>query len=116
MRFKYKDKIYETPNIDKKLKRMKITLDDIEILEDIIKENEDTRPEWKIKGLIKHCWINKENKTSIWGFHYNSELPKSKDNSWLYIDNVENYGYGIRTYKEFLEECFRRNNQYFKQF
>lgn len=33
-RFKYNGTVYETPNIEKKLKRMKISMDDIEILED----------------------------------------------------------------------------------
>lgn len=31
--FKYKGQIISTPNLEKKLKRMKITLDDIEIIE-----------------------------------------------------------------------------------
>ena len=32
IRFKYNDKVYETPNLIKKLRRMKITENDIEIL------------------------------------------------------------------------------------
>lgn len=34
MKFKYDNKIYETPNLEKKLKRMKLTLDDIELIEE----------------------------------------------------------------------------------
>lgn len=36
--FNYKGKIITTPNLEKKLKRMKITLDDIQIIEDIPKK------------------------------------------------------------------------------
>lgn len=77
VRFKYKDKIIETPNLEKKLKRMKITSDDIQILDsetqEVKKEDDDT-PQWKLDGYIKHCWINndessKEYKWSIIGFH-----------------------------------------------
>ena len=35
--FKYKGKIITTPNLEKKLKRMKISIDDIEIIENIKK-------------------------------------------------------------------------------
>ena len=51
--FKYNNKVYEVPNLEKKLKRMKLTLDDIEILnEPIVKKvsNEDD----KDNGIIKH--------------------------------------------------------------
>lgn len=56
MIFKYNNKIYETPNLEKKLKRMRLTLDDIEILnEPIVKKvsNEDD----KDNGIIKHHFI-----------------------------------------------------------
>lgn len=33
--FKYKGKIITTPNLEKKLKRMKLSLDDIEIIDNI---------------------------------------------------------------------------------
>lgn len=36
--FKYNGKIISTPNLEKKLKRMKISIDDIEIIETPIKE------------------------------------------------------------------------------
>ncbi len=53
MIFKYNNKIYETPNLEKKLKRMRLTLDDIEILNEPIAKkvsNEDD----KDNGIIKH--------------------------------------------------------------
>ena len=36
--FKYKGKIITTPNLEKKLKRMKISIDDIEIIETSLKK------------------------------------------------------------------------------
>ena len=36
--FKYNGKVITTPNLEKKLKRMKISIDDIEIIEIPIKE------------------------------------------------------------------------------
>lgn len=41
--FKYKNKTYETPNLKKKLKRMKLSLEDIEIIEknNPIEKNDD---------------------------------------------------------------------------
>ena len=40
--FKYNNKIITTPNLEKKLKRMKISIDDIEIIETPIKKPSDT--------------------------------------------------------------------------
>ena len=48
MKFKYNNKIYETPNLEKKLKRMKLTLEDIEILNEDIKQEESK--EYGIEG------------------------------------------------------------------
>lgn len=44
--FKYKDKIISTPNLEKKLKRMKLTLDDIEIIQDPIKKEKPVEEEF----------------------------------------------------------------------
>lgn len=38
--FKYKGKVITTPNLEKKLKRMKISIDDIEIIDTPIKKKE----------------------------------------------------------------------------
>ena len=38
--FKYKGKLITTPNLEKKLKRMKISIDDIEIIDTPIKKKE----------------------------------------------------------------------------
>ena len=92
IKFKYKGQILSTPNLEKKLKRMKISLDDIEIIEEpkkeietiiddeletvIVRSTEDslirisavpkgTRP--PLKELFKsHIW-NPETKTGIRG-------------------------------------------------
>lgn len=39
--FKYKDKIISTPNLEKKLKRMKLSLNDIEIIDTPISKKEE---------------------------------------------------------------------------
>ena len=40
--FKYNNKIITTPHVEKKLQRMKISIDDIEIIETPIKKSSDT--------------------------------------------------------------------------
>ena len=100
-RFKYNGTVYETPNIEKKLKRMKISIDDIEILEDAqeIVITDDNTPQWVIDGYVKHKWINndpnsKEYKWSIIGFHkLNEQVVFSNQRGWdpdkvTYIDNI----------------------------
>lgn len=90
--FKYKDTIISTPNLEKKLKRMKITLQDIEILPEEVKveepEDDWKRPLIRLKSsldnyvysiysevkpenpaeLIKNLIWNPDNKTGIRGF------------------------------------------------
>lgn len=39
--FKYKDTIISTPNLEKKLKRMKLSLNDIEIIDTPINKKEE---------------------------------------------------------------------------
>lgn len=101
MKFRYKDKIIETPNLEKKLKRMKISIQDIEILDEeevLIQQGDDT-PQWKLDGYIKHCWINndessEEYKWSIIGFHKKDTKPVfSNSRNWdltkvIYKDNI----------------------------
>ena len=50
--FKYKDTIITTPNLDKKLKRMKISINDIEIIDNPIKKKES-------KSGIEDYMLNK---------------------------------------------------------
>lgn len=54
MKFKYKNKVYETPNIEKKLKRMNLTLEDIEIVKEENIKKEESK-EYGIEGKeIRH--------------------------------------------------------------
>ena len=53
MTFKYNGKIISTPNLEKKLKRMKISIDDIEIIDDIPKKKEE-------ESGIEDYMLNKE--------------------------------------------------------
>lgn len=54
MTFKYKSKIITTPNLEKKLKRMKISIDDIEIIEEpqVQKKQEDENELMKDKRMV----------------------------------------------------------------
>lgn len=69
--FKYKNKIISTPNLEKKLKRMKLSLEDIEIInKDIIKDlslEEDN-------GVVKYYFMNDE------GYRICSIYPECPDN------------------------------------
>ena len=54
MTFKYNGKIITTPNLEKKLKRMKISIDDIEIIEEplVQKKQEDEDELMKDKRMV----------------------------------------------------------------
>lgn len=78
MTFKYQGKIITTPNLEKKLKRMKISIDDIEILEEeiISKQKEDGLDGWmedKIRVIVRSniddirrvCYISKDYRPTI---------------------------------------------------
>lgn len=51
--FKYQDKIYKTSNLDKKLKKMKLTLADIELIDKPVKVDNDNED----NGITKHHFI-----------------------------------------------------------
>lgn len=56
IKFKYDGKIISTPNLEKKLKRMKISIDDIEIIKDEIKQipqesSEEVSPRYYFKNI-----------------------------------------------------------------
>lgn len=48
--FKYNNKVYEVPNLEKKLKRMKLTINDIEIIDSPIKKEIHSED----NGIVKH--------------------------------------------------------------
>lgn len=51
--FKYKETIITTPNLEKKLKRMKLSIDDIEIIDNPIKKEESSGLEDYMKDKIE---------------------------------------------------------------
>ena len=94
--FKYKDTIISTPNLEKKLKRMKISIDDIEIIETPpIKKEEYDEEDYDDKEMVvilsnldnirRICYVPKGTRPPI----------KSFINKWnLYSDwEVENMYY-----------------------
>ena len=72
--FKYKDTIITTPNLEKKLKRMKLSIDDIEIIDNPIKKEKSPNNELedymkdKVKVIVRSniddirrvCFIKKD--------------------------------------------------------
>lgn len=58
--FKYKDTIISTPNLEKKLKRMKLSLNDIEIIDTPISKKEETIEEpSNLKKIIIQSSLDK---------------------------------------------------------
>jgi len=58
--FKYKDRIITTPDLEKKLKRMKLQLSDIEIIDTPIKKEEEDSglDEWYKEQVIIRCKLD----------------------------------------------------------
>lgn len=53
--FKYQNKVYETPNLEKKLKRMKLHLEDVELINEQPKvKNSDDED----NGVKKYYFVN----------------------------------------------------------
>lgn len=78
MKFKYNGRIYNPVNVEKKLKKMGITMDDIEIIPEEIKEvkyEDDT---------ITYLFIDRVNGKQIVSIYDN--LDDLKD-----IENISNY-------------------------
>lgn len=59
IKFKYNGKIISTPNLEKKLKRMKISIDDIEIIKDDVKK--EVVKEENNNNIKLYYFINKTN-------------------------------------------------------
>jgi len=95
--FKYQDKIITTPNLEKKLKRMKIQLSDIEIidtpikkekssdneLEDYIKDKEQVIIRCKLDNIRRVCYVKKGTRPPI-----NDILGKKGIYSKEQLDNM----------------------------
>ena len=82
--FKYRDTIISTPNLEKKLKRMKISLDDIEIIPNQEKKIEDNSKEFKTLRLKSRI----DNLTHITYWPLNTALPTIeelvKERGWIW--------------------------------
>ena len=75
--FKYNGKIITTPNLEKKLKRMKLQLSDIEIIEikkeepsnngieDYIKDKEQVIIRCKLDDIRRVCYVKKNTRPNI---------------------------------------------------
>lgn len=76
--FKYNDKIITTPNLEKKLKRMKISIDDIEIIdtpikkkspdsgiEDYMLDKEQVIIKSKLDSIRRICYVPKGTRPDI---------------------------------------------------
>lgn len=80
VKFKYKDKLYNPVNLEKKLKKMKITVDDVELI-----------PEEKIieydNSIIKHHYINSITKYTITSIYDGiNKLHVKDEENWMQID------------------------------
>ncbi len=76
--FKYKNKVYIVPNLEKKLKRMKLSLEDIEVIDKPIETSKEDDNE---KVITKHHFV----------------LPNGYTVTSIY-DNLDNLG--IKEYKQ----------------
>ena len=102
--FKYKGKIITTPNLEKKLKRMKISMEDIEIIENTkiekieIEQEEEDKEQVIVRSTLDNirrvCYVKKGNRPSI------EEL--FKNNMWNPITKT-----GIKEYTpEFIKTMY----------
>lgn len=83
--FKYNGKIISTPNLEKKLKRMKISMEDIEIINNLPeKEETNTLDDFHLTHLPYYEPIE-----GGYALHY---LPKDKDypSNWIPLKIVNN--------------------------
>lgn len=78
MKFKYNGRIYNPVNVEKKLKKMGITMDDIEIIPEEIKKIEE------VDDTVTYLFIDKNNGKKIISIYDN--LDNLKD-----IVNVNDY-------------------------
>ena len=78
MKFKYNGRIYNPVNVEKKLKKMRITMDDIEIIPEEIKKIEE------VDDTVTYLFIDKNNGKKIISIYDN--LDNLKD-----IVNVNDY-------------------------
>lgn len=89
--FKYKGKLFSTPNLEKKLKRMKLSIDDIEIVE--LEKKKDV-PDEGMFNDDKQKVIVKAPDESSYIFFIPKDKPPIIDN--LFKDLIYKDGLGVR--------------------
>lgn len=102
MKFKYQGKIYAPSNLEKKLKKMGITMEDIEIIKDEIKEEKEE--ESKLKKIIVRS--TKDDLRRIFYIPKDSSIPTIKELVKKQMWNPETKT-GLREYtEEFLTTLY----------
>lgn len=84
--FIYKGAIIETPNLEKKLKRMKLTVQDIQIIPNREVKQIDEIPDID-ENIILYKWINKRNNNIH--VSINNTLDDMKSVSGFIVDDWE---------------------------
>jgi hypothetical protein len=107
--FKYKDKLFYTTNLPKKLKRLKITENDIEILREY---NEQKQPEKIEYEDCFYCYFyNSDNKI----FHVIISKDHTKQNKYNVFKNSiwnENTKTGIKNFtNEYIDKLILLNGK-----
>lgn len=82
--FRYNGKIYKPENLERKLKKLKITINDIEILNN--QKQKDSTPDID-ENIILYKWINKINNNIH--ISINNTLDDMKSVSGFVIDDWE---------------------------
>ena len=96
--FKYKDKIITTPNLEKKLKRMKLSLEDIEIIKTPIKKQQESGIEdymldkeqvivrSTLDNVRRVCYVPKGTRPSIKEFLSKQKIYSDKQLNSMYYE------------------------------
>ena len=98
--FKYKNKIITTPNLEKKLKRMKLSINDIEIIEtplkkensnngieDYMLDKEQVIIRSKLDNIRRICYVPKGTRPNITEFLRKRGIYTEKELMNMYYEN-----------------------------
>jgi hypothetical protein len=99
--FKYNNKIITTPNLEKKLKRMKISIDDIEIIENPLKKEKPSNNgiedymlnkeqviiKSKLDNIRRVCYVPKGTRPNIIEFLRKQGIYTEKELMNMYYEN-----------------------------
>ena len=108
--FKYNNKIITTPNLEKKLKRMKISIDDIEIIENPLKKEKPSNNGIEDYMLDKEQVIvcsTEDNIRRVCYVDKDKELPTIRE---LFKNHIWNGKTGVKEItEEFLMTMYYEN-------